>query len=84
MYYGNMWFFKVIPSLNETFHCNKFNMIKTVAQLQEIISYLFRGLRMFSPARLTTASHSGKGDLEISFYLRYREIERLPRLRSYN
>lgn len=50
-------FFNIIPSLTET-------------QLQEIISYLFRGLRMFSPARLTTASHSGKGDWEISFYLR--------------
>ena len=62
-----MCFFKITPSLNETFHkLTSFNIINTMTQLQEIFSYLFRGLRMFSPARLTTASHWGKGDLEIS------------------
>ena len=31
------------------------------------IDHLLRGLSIFSPARLTTASHSGRGDIVISF-----------------
>ena len=36
----NMQFFKVIPSLNENFIIRSFNVINTVAQLQQIINFL--------------------------------------------
>ena len=40
MYYENMQFFKVIPSLNENFIITSFNVINIVAQLQQIINFL--------------------------------------------
>lgn len=40
VYYENMQFFKVIPSLNENFIITSFNVINTVAQLQQIINFL--------------------------------------------
>ena len=40
-----------------------------------ICYYLLSGFIMFSPARLTTASHSGKGDFEISFCLEGKDIK---------
>lgn len=70
VFMGICSFSKLYLVYMKLFILTSLNIINTVTQLQEIISYLFSGLRMFSPARLTTASHSGKGDLEISFYLR--------------